>query len=1147
MNTPAPLAGVFCYAALLCPQRAARLCLRPVKPESSATTATTPADPGLSAAVAASAGTGKTYLLVTRIIRLLLAGARPAGILALTFTRKAAAEMRDRLFARLSELALAPDEKLLQELGATGIAQPEHYLDQARTLFEQLLYADQRPRITTFHAFCQELLHRFPLEAGVPPAYQLLETTGLVEDMAWDAMCLHATRQPDGPLATALTTLFSACGGLNNSRDALVRGFLQHRSDWWAYTEQQPDPVAFATGKLNEKLNAEKEPLAGFFNTQTGEELKHYLALLQQHATATNLKHCRAIEQGLEPEQDPAPRFRILQSVFLTQTGQPRQLKASKTLEKALGADNQQQLLSLHEQLAGRVLHTLEHIRRKQYLELNSAWYLAGQALLDQYQTIKRQQRALDFADLEWRCYRLLRASDQALWIQYKLDQRIDHLLLDEFQDTNPTQWQLILPLLDEIAAGDAERLRSVFLVGDGKQSIYSFRRANPQLQQTAGAWLNRQLNAETYSLDKSWRSSPAIVDFLNAVFSADDPSQNRLPDYERHTTHQDGLWGEVLLLPAIVESPATTVERDNVMLRDPLTEPRIDAEESAHYREGLQLAETIQALLGENRLIDDGSPLDYGDIMILLRSRTHAAHYERALTDREIPFTGIEKGGLLNALEIRDIEALLKILITPFDNLALAQVLRSPIISASDEVLQHLALPPAGNWYEKLLKPEITGAAPALARAATLLPRWRSLAGHLPVHDLLDRIYFEGDIINRYQQSCRKTNRDTVKANLQQLLELALQIDSGRYPSLMRFLNRLSKLRGSADEAPDSPAPGEGTGKVRLLTIHGAKGLEAPVVMLADSAAAGSGKDTYNAIVDWRADDARPQMMVLSARKEDSPELLMQLRAAGSSAQAREESNLLYVALSRARHMLVISAAGNERTLKTGWYGVLRNTIQNIAEPTADGGYRYRSGQPETTDNRIATGNRKQPPNIRPLPELQNIPQADPVPQSVETGRFRAQRHGTWLHKLIEALSPPQPAAGIEPLRAQAVFFSDDEWQSMVKQASRIISHPRFAFLFDPEHYDRAYKEVPVCFTNRNNEIRNGIIDRLVLKDDEAWIIDYKSHGADPDPATAAGLYKPQLDFYAAGIKKIWPQRTVREAILFLDRGELIELDTAP
>lgn len=1134
-----------------------RLCLRPVGETTSSSVPHQPVEPRLSAAVSASAGTGKTYLLVTRMIRLLLAGARPDSILALTFTRKAAAEMRERLFARLAEMALMDEPALLRLLGEYGLADAQNDVAHAQRLFEQILWAEQRPRMTTFHAFCQELLLRFPLEADVPAGYELLENTAAVEEMAWDALCLQATQQPEGDVAQALTVLFGDCGGLDNTRDALLNGFLAHRSDWWAYTEHQADAVAYATARLHEQLQPPRQPLDDFFSEPCCNALRHYADLLNRHATATNEKIHDNIQAGLQTQRKQDERFQFISNALLTLSGQPRRLKASRTLEQKLGAENQDKLLTLHDELCDRLLSTREQIRRQKCHALNSAWYRAGDSLLTHYQAIKLNQGVLDFADLEWRCYRLLHDSEQALWVQYKLDQKIDHLLLDEFQDTNPTQWQLILPLLQEMA-GSPDRSRSVFLVGDRKQSIYGFRRANPQLQATASQWLQQHLHAGLFPLSTSWRSAPAITEFLNAVFSHDNKNETaaRLPDFEKHTTHQQQLWGEVTLLPPVITEHAE--QETTGTLRDPLTEPRQLKTPDAHYREGLLIADTIQALLREQRLILKNSrpqPLTCDDIIILLRTRTHASEYERALTAKQIPFSGIEKGGLLTHLEIQDMEALLNVLIAPFNNLALAQVLRSPIIGASDNDLQKLAEGSAQNWYDKLLQlSQQDGCSEALKRAARCLPQWRTLLRQLPVHDLLDRIFYQGDIVNRYLRSSPPALHATVSANLQHFLGLALQIESGRYPSVTRFLLQLKTLRVGRQQAPDTPAIRQSTAKVRMMTIHAAKGLEAPVVFLADGASTLSNRDTYDAMVDWPADNLRPRLMMLASRKDESPQLLDELRDRQARLRAVENTSLLYVALSRAQNMLVISAAATrDNAVSKSWYGLLRDAMQHVGEENGHGIMLLRSGTPvRASDGAVITDEEENtidsalpPTRFSPvenaiLPSESIAAQEHGDDESAGSNRFQAQRYGSLLHKALECFSAPTHNSEPDLATLSGGGLSDGELRRARKQALAIINNAHFDFLFNPVRYDQAYKEVPLRYIGTNGRQVSGIIDRLVLAGNEAWIIDFKYSDGDQTSRD----YSTQLNYYAGGIKKIWPQRIIRKAILFTQTEELVEMD---
>ncbi|MFP5505223.1 MAG: UvrD-helicase domain-containing protein, partial [Gammaproteobacteria bacterium] len=490
-------------------------------------------EPARHASVHASAGTGKTWLLVTRLLRLLLAGAAPASILAVTFTRKAAAEMLQRLNERLAALAAGSDADVDAALRQIGIAPDAAVRARVRRLYETLLFEPLALRATTFHAFCQEILQRFPVEAAVPPGFELLDGEAELIDEAWGALYAEATLTPDGPLAQTLETLFDAGGGLSGTRQAL-NSFLAQRIDWWAFTQDRSEALAHAEDSARELygIAPDHDPAADFFTPAQRAVLGEFAALLGRHAIKSNQEHQQCIDAALALyAADAAAALELAARALLTQSGEPRKRKSSKAQESSLGAEGSARLLELHEQLCAELLETRDRLARQASLALTCAWYRAGQRLLEHYQRIKREQRVLDFADLEWHAYRLLNGSEQAHWVQYKLDARIDHFLIDEFQDTNPTQWRLLLPLLDELAAGGSERARSVFLVGDAKQSIYRFRRADARLLETASRWLEERLGAHRFSLESSRRSAPAIIDGVNRAF-ADGPLAEALPDF---------------------------------------------------------------------------------------------------------------------------------------------------------------------------------------------------------------------------------------------------------------------------------------------------------------------------------------------------------------------------------------------------------------------------------------------------------------------------------------------------------------------------------------------------------------------------------------------------------------------------------------
>ncbi|MEJ2060854.1 MAG: UvrD-helicase domain-containing protein [Gammaproteobacteria bacterium] len=398
-------------------------------------------DPARNATVFASAGSGKTWLLVARLLRLLLAGAAPDSILAITFTRKAAGEMQARLYERLREWSGMTDDALIRALGEIGIESPDaDTLDRARNLYEQLLFSPHAVRTTTFHAFCQDILQRFALEADIPPGFELVETIGDLADEAWAALFAEAGAAPAGVLAGQLETLFDQTGSLFNLRGAL-NAFLARREDWWAWTEAEADPVAAADQHLRERLEVDpdQDPYQAFFTPQTLTDLKTFAELLNRHPTQTNTRHAQLIEQVLAVGDRSEAAFLDVAGVFLTQKGEPRARKASASQAKKMTEAGEETFLHLHGELAARLQATQDIANRIQTLILNQAWYAVGQRYLELFQQIKTERRLLDFTDLEWLTYRLLNASDHALWVQYKLDQRIDHLLIDELPSSRFT------------------------------------------------------------------------------------------------------------------------------------------------------------------------------------------------------------------------------------------------------------------------------------------------------------------------------------------------------------------------------------------------------------------------------------------------------------------------------------------------------------------------------------------------------------------------------------------------------------------------------------------------------------------------------------------------------------------------------------
>ena len=1121
-----------------------------------------PTDPAHSACVRASAGTGKTWQLVTRIIRLLLSDTQPASILAVTFTRKAAAEMMERLGARLKALARADDAHLQGLLAEIGVESAEPIFQRARSLYEAFLLGPRPLRATTFHAFCQEVLQRFPLEASVPPGFELLEADASARQAAWDALFAETTQTPESGLARDVDALLELCGSLDSTRKAL-KSFLDHRIDWWALCQGRHEPVSWAAEKLKHDLGIDPagDPVADFFSDRRCGLLREFADLIGRHKTSTNSQRTADIERGLLTDSALPERFAHIRRAFLTQANRPRKSDANNAVRKSLGDRDAERMAGLHLQLSQDVLDCCDRQARLATWRRTTAWYRAGQRLLDHFQRFKREQRLLDFNDLEWHAYRLLNSGDNAQWVQYKLDARIDHLLIDEFQDTNPTQWRLLLPLLKELAAGNDERRRSVFLVGDAKQSIYRFRRADAGLLDTASEWLEQRLEARQHTLESSWRSSPAIIEFVNRVFGSG-VMHEQLPDFRAHSTHLNDLWGRVEVLPAIrsTDDRSDAGGSDRIGLRDPLRLPRRIAEDLRHYREGLAIAQRIRNQVERRVPVGESGaarPSRYGDVLILTRSRTHLPAYEQALRDRGIPYIGGGRGTLLESLEVRDLEALLNILIAPYNNLALAQVLRSPLFHVTDADLALLAQPGEGLWIERLKR--VAGTLPAahpLSVAASCLARWQEQVGRLPVHDLLDRIYHEGDVINRFTRAFPISLQARVRANLTRFLELALEVDSGRYPSLPYFINRLQELRTHAADAPDdAPPDSSASERLRIMTIHGAKGLEAPFVVLVDSATGGRSDRAWEALVEWPASHDRPGCFLLAGRK-DALDTFTATRIQGQeAADACEEANLLYVALTRARQFLTISAAAPARGSNLGWYALIASQI-DAAERLENGqAWELERGQapmladvidrqaaPRAIDARLS-----QPLSLR-MTEREIAPSRETETfLSTPTADIDSRRRGTAIHRFLELLSGVPAFDEGQALRKVAREHQreaeDPELMRYLAEARQILADKRFQHWFDPDCYDRAYNELPVSYSAQGALVY-GIIDRVVIRGERVDIIDYKTHQIGVDSLNEIGdPYAAQMCLYARGAAQLWPERQLHAWLLFTACGQSIEI----
>ena len=1130
--------------------------MAPMSRERGEATASAALDPRHSVAVTASAGSGKTWLLVSRVLRLLLEGQPAGGILALTFTRKAAAEMRERVNERLRTLAYADTVNAAAELERLGLAATPQNLRRARSLYHDLLFDPFPLRAMTLHAFCQDLLARFALEAGVAPGFALAENENGLFRRAWRRLLAELHQYPEGTPALALRQLINMGYGERALED-LAFSFLAHRADWWAYVEGEAEPLVYAEERLRTGLGLDgAAPDSGRDGGLDGDafnaRLKILLRWLHEVEGIRYIKTPR-VEDAVASEGEP--RYQALLEALFRKDGEPYKFQLAKAKRERLSEAQFEHFEEAHREVVGAVERRRERRLREACLERTSAAQQLGAAALRALDAELEIDQALTFADLEWRSYLLLRGPGNAEWIRYKLDQKIDHLLVDEFQDTSPTQWRLLLPFLEEMAAGDAGRSRSVFIVGDAKQSIYGFRRANPELLGGAARWLHAHLDAVTVPLNDSRRSAPAVIDFVNALFEP--PELAASIGFDRHGTHRAHDWGRVEVAPLMEPETREQELPSENLLRDPLTQPREIEELSRAEREGAQVAARIRALIDSAVAVrsDHGErAIEYGDVMVLARSRTHLQQLEQALTGAAIPYVGSSRGTLLDTAEARDLVALLRFLNAPHRNLELAQVLRSPLFSADDADLVALAAASAGKrtWFEAL--PGLAAERPRLLQALDLLQGWLPLSAQLPAHDLLDRIYREADVAARYEAALPAVPAARARANLGAFIQLALEADSGRYPSLARFLDYLHELARSRAEAPDESPPPAEQGQVRVMTIHAAKGLEAAAVFLVNSGRVQSAR-TPRWLIDWTSDAERPGHVIVPGGSGERDPLSEDLIEQHREREAREDLNLLYVAATRARQFLHVSGfRQSNQGERVSWHDLARDALQRLgagpAQPlagSAEGALHYGSGATalgQRARQPVAAGN--DDPRLRQ--PLDIAAPATAAPSALSPGAVgeavinaTAVRRGNAIHHLLLQLGEDRniAPASLRP-RLQAhlqTAVADAEFAAWLDAARALIETPALSRFFDAGQYARSWNEVPY-----SDDERNGIIDRLVDDGSALWILDYKTT-QQADAAALGERYRPQLQAYAAAVRRIWPGRPLRAGLLLIESRQWLEL----
>jgi ATP-dependent helicase/nuclease subunit A len=1108
-------------------------------------------DPRGSVWVTANAGSGKTYVLTNRVLRLLLSGVKPEEILCLTYTKAAAAEMRGRVAERLAGWALMGDATLRADLETLeGAAPTPGMLLRARALFAHALETPGGLKIQTIHAFCESVLHRFPKEAGVPFDFTV------IEDFQRDAMLMEAREKilaaglRGGGEALAVETLFGLLSDFQITT-AIVEALNQQR----------------VLRRVLADLPRAKRELRRLAGNPPG--IEDALIALARGYSLTADDH-RAIFELVRPDPegddfidrlariDPShPDIDAMYEAFLTQT-----FTARKTLLKKATATL---IPDIAQKVATEALRLeLAHGERMraELVERSEAMLDIVAAISAHYEKAKRSRSLLDFDDLVERLGALLDNENQGLWVRYKLDARISHILVDEGQDTNPQQWGVIRSLIAEFFHGEsaADRPRTLFVVGDQKQSIFSFQGAEPEIFVDLGREVAFTARAVSFAfapvpLRYSFRTLPELLKAVDRVFAQAPLSDGVMePEMLHYTARAEG-GGMVTLWPPIKE-----VEEELDTENWPTTAPTVQTQ-SAQRRVAERMAREIRGWIDSRRPLGPrGRPVTADDVLILVQVRSVLFHeIIRALIREGVPTPGADRLAVTTHIGTLDLMALGDVLSNSADDLQLAALLRSPLFDVSEEDLFDLARPRDTNerLWDAMKRSDLL----AVRAAYEQLRDWRNrLDFERPFNFYSDVLYRQGGL-RKFRARFGSEIDDVVS----EFLELALAHERSEQPSLIGFLAELRSREVTIKrELADSGAG------VRVMTVHGAKGLEAPIVILADAGSTEEGRDRRSIFM-----RTEPPVFIHASSKAMHVSETMEHRQAAEDAQKAEYWRKLYVAMTRAEDELYVTGyLTKARNGEGSWYEAIATGLGPELEVVAD-----------TEGNAAALIYPRQRIDYPPAPAeamtsiASDVPQLPALPahrlrrivrpsraaddagdlsRVLETNAERladprdpeaARKEGIALHALLQHLSRITPAQwDIVSARAMSALLPETpaSHAAIAAKARSILTRPDLAELFAAS----SRGEVPILAQGHRHNAPitiAGRIDRLVVKPQRVLIVDYKSDAHVPaSPEAVPVAYRTQMGLYALVARQLFPGHEIEAALLWTGLESLMYLPEA-
>lgn len=1105
-------------------------------------------DPTKSVWVNASAGTGKTKVLVQRVLRLLLPklngkkGTRPDKVLCLTYTNAAAAEMEDRLLKAVQVWATCDDETLHENLNSLqGHPPTQEQIKAARSLFTTLTDGPYYVQLLTIHSFCQSILGRFPIEAGITPHFNLIDDSqyaDLINEAFRRTVSDFLQDKNLSPFYEHITSISA-----DETLFTLVKSFISKKSD-------------FLFALRNIKNNEWKSAFFFYFGLPSDFNQSHIDDEIS-HPQASSLKILKEFADKighLKPAQDlqnqiylyisSIPEERILlwpsfKKSFYTKSGPKKSFNQSKNPD----------IQEAYEECISFV----ESISKKesiiQLIETNFSLLKFISHFLDHLSSIKQHKNLLDYDDLISKTYDLLAPfSDKSTpknWIMYKLDGGIDHILVDEAQDTNPSQWAIIRALSDNFQSQDDQDIqKTIFIVGDQKQSIYRFQGADTK------EFLLSQQNFSSYSdssvLDRvemniSFRSAAPILDFVDTIFSnVHYQKALHLPSGTKHFSSREKAYGCVTLLPPIPIQEETKKDKTEWRISD-------DFYTDQDVLLSDQIAEYVQYLMTDGPILSSsGMRARPKDIIILLLKRSRMmGHLIAALRKKGVPVGGMDRININDDLSVQDCLSAAHAALLPEDNYSLACFLKSPFVGLDDHDILTINRKEGSSLYRSLVSDEkykdisiyiskileIKNENPYTFFSTILQMKVPGKIGMSGLHALQIRL---GTHI-----------QDMIDELLMQALEA-----SGNGCSLQRFLFDLSIQ--NTDKKREFHADDD---IVRLMTVHGSKGLEAPVVILADCIHSKRQKSDFG--IFWPDDTGAP-LPIWAPNKDTRTDELEKVYDCLKESNQHEYMRLLYVALTRARDHLIITGADSKDANPESWYFIVKKTFDQLDTHTGYQEIIYRDKTVLCFDNRYTStvippqnitssiSTQINPPPylftsiqedqlphrpLRPIRASAHLSSLSPLDSLNDPSRFR---RGNIIHKLLQFIpdidEKDRPFSITRYLSVQSDLSSDDR-AIIQDELMAIFTKPELSLLFGPG----SKAEVPITGQLSDETYISGQVDRLWIGKDSIWIVDYKTNRPPPHKwADVPKGYQDQLRAYRDLIQRIYPQHAVHCALLW-------------